>query len=54
MKHNNEQKVDDNLRPPVFWQTPCYRAFFFCQYMSLALIKSIKYGSKTLFKNFNS
>ena len=23
MKHNSEQKVEDNLRPPVFWQTQC-------------------------------
>ena len=24
MKHNSEQKVEDNFRLPVFWQTPCY------------------------------
>ena len=23
MKHNSEQKVEDNFRLPVFWQTPC-------------------------------
>jgi len=24
MKNNSEQKVEDNFRLPVFWQTPCY------------------------------
>jgi len=24
MKHNSEQKDEDNFRLPVFWQTPCY------------------------------
>ncbi len=23
MKYNSEQKVEDNFRLPVFWQTPC-------------------------------